>query len=281
MKKLITLSLAALFSVCLLTACGEKTPPVEKPPDEGQTADVLTILDTAYTTENYAIAVQKDNTELLDAINGALAELKADGTVDAIIAKYIDGVANELVFQQDVAADAPTLTMGTNATFPPYEFYEGQAIVGIDAEIAAAIADKLGMKLVIEDMEFDSVIIAVQSGNIDMGMAGMTVTEERMQTVNFTDSYATGVQVVIVKEGSPIASVDDLFAEGANHKVGVQLNTTGDIYATGNIEDAGLGTIERYNKATDTVQALVNGQVDCVIIDNGPAQNFVDFYNAQ
>ena len=171
---------------------------------------------------------------------------------------------------------ADTLIMATNAEFPPYEYYEGGEIVGIDAEIGAAIADKLGMEFQIEDMEFNSIIAAVQSGKASMGMAGMTVTEERQQSVNFTDTYAQGVQVVIVAEGSEITTVDDLFEEGHDWKVGVQESTTGDIYATGDIEDAGLGTIERYNKGADAVNALLGGKIDCVIIDNQPAQAFVE-----
>lgn len=172
-------------------------------------------------------------------------------------------------------AEAGKLVMATNATFPPYEYYEGDQIVGIDAEIAGAIAGKLGLELVIEDMEFDSIIEAVKSGKADMGLAGMTVTPERMESVDFTDSYATGIQVVIVTEDSDITSVDDLFVEGANHVVGVQRNTTGDSYTTGDIEDAGLGTVDRYSKGADAVQALLTGKVDCVVIDNEPAKAYV------
>lgn len=167
------------------------------------------------------------------------------------------------------------LIMATNATFPPYEYIEGGQVAGIDAEIIAAVAEKLGLEAEIEDMEFDAVIEAVKGGKADIGLAGMTVTPDRAAEVDFTVSYATGVQVVIVKEDSAITSVDDLFAEGANHVVGVQRNTTGDIYATGDIEAAGLGTIDRYSKASDTVQALVSGKVDCVVIDNEPAKAFV------
>ena len=167
------------------------------------------------------------------------------------------------------------LTMGTNAAFPPYEFYEGSNIVGIDAEIAGAIADKLGLELVIEDMEFDAIITAVQTGKIDIGLAGMTVTDERKEAVNFTSRYATGVQVVIVAEDSPIASVDDLFAEGASHVIGVQRNTTGDLYTTWDLEDEGLATIDRYSKGAEAVMALKTGKVDCVVIDNEPAKAFV------
>ncbi len=167
------------------------------------------------------------------------------------------------------------LTMATNAAFPPYEYVEGGEIAGIDAEIAAAIAGKLGLELLIDDMEFDSITEAVKSGKADLGLAGMTVTPDRQEEVDFTVSYATGVQVVIVTEDSEIASVDDLFAEGANHVVGVQRNTTGDIYTTDDIEDEGLGTIDRYSKGAEAVQALKTGKVDCVVIDNEPAKAFV------
>lgn len=173
-------------------------------------------------------------------------------------------------------AEGGTLIMATNAEFPPYEFHEGDAIVGIDAEVAAAIAEKLGMGFEIEDMAFDSIIPAVTSGKASFGMAGMTVTEDRLQSVDFSDTYATGVQVVIVKEDSPITTVDDLFAEGANNTVGVQTGTTGDIYATGDIEDAGLGSVERFSKGADAVLALTQDKVDCVIIDNEPAKKYVE-----
>lgn len=168
------------------------------------------------------------------------------------------------------------LVMATNAAFPPYEYIEGGQIVGIDAEIAGAIAEKLGLELQIDDMEFDSIIEAVKGGKADMGLAGMTVTDERKESVDFTATYATGVQVVIVTEDSAITTVDDLFAEGASHVIGVQRNTTGDLYSTWDLEDAGLATVDRYSKGSDAVQALKTGKVDCVIIDNEPAKAFVD-----
>ena len=170
------------------------------------------------------------------------------------------------------AAMAETLTMGTNASFPPYEFYENEKIVGIDAEIAAAIAEKLGMELKIEDMEFKAIIPAVTTGKVDFGMAGMTVTEERLQSVNFSETYATGIQAIIVKEGSEIKSVDDLYAEGAAWKVGVQDATTGDIYCT---DDFGEDRVSKFPVGADAVEALKTGKVDCVIIDNEPAKAYV------
>ena len=174
-------------------------------------------------------------------------------------------------------AMAETLKMGTNASFPPYEFYDDETgeIVGIDAEVADAICAKLGCVCYIVDMDFDAIIPAVTTGKIDFGMAGMTVTEERMQSVDFTTSYATGIQVVIVKEDSEITSVDDLFAEGANHKIGVQQGTTGDLYCSWDIEDEGLGSVERFKNGTDAVLALTSGKVDCVVIDNEPAKNYI------
>ena len=159
------------------------------------------------------------------------------------------------------------LVMATNAEFPPYEYHEGDGIVGIDAEIAAAIAEELGMELEIEDIAFDSIIPEVTSGKADIGVAGMTVTEDRLQNVNFSDSYATATQVVIVTEDSDITGPDDLTGK----TIGVQLGTTGDIYAS-DIEEA---TIEQYNKGFEAVQALTQNKIDAVIIDGEPAKAFV------
>lgn len=174
--------------------------------------------------------------------------------------------------EETTPVDNGVLKMATNAYFPPYEFYDGDKIVGIDAEIAAAIAEKLGKTLVIEDMAFDSITTAVMQGSVDFGMAGMTITEDRLKDVNFSVSYANGVQSIIVPEGSPITSVDDLYAEGAAYKVGVQLGTTGDIYATG---DFGEELVSQYVNGNEAVLALLGGSVDCVIIDNEPAKNYV------
>ena len=160
------------------------------------------------------------------------------------------------------------LTMATNAEFPPYEFYEGDKVVGIDAEVAGLIADKLDLELEIVDTDFDSIIPGVQANKYDMGMAGMTVSKERLESVNFSTTYAKGVQVVIVKDGGSIKSLDDL--KGA--KIGVQQGTTGDIYASG---DYGEDAVTRYANGAVAVEALKSGKVDCVIIDNEPAKAYV------
>lgn len=159
------------------------------------------------------------------------------------------------------------LVMATNAEFPPYEYHQGDKIVGIDVEICQAIADEMGRELVIEDMAFDSVITSVYTGKADLGAAGLTVTEDRLKNINFSTPYATAAQVIIVAEDSEIASPDDLIGK----TIGVQLGTTGDIYAE-DIEDA---TLERYNKGFEAVQALLQGKIDAVIIDNEPAKVYV------
>ena len=172
-----------------------------------------------------------------------------------------------------VSALADTLVMGTNAQFPPYEYVEGGEVVGIDAEVAQAICDKLGYELEIQDMEFNSIISAVQSGNVDFGMAGMTVTEDRLKNVDFSESYATGVQVVIVKADSDYQKPEDLTGK----KVGVQLATTGDIYASASVDEGGYGeeNVEKFSKGADAIIALKQDKIDAVIIDNEPAKEFV------
>ena len=160
------------------------------------------------------------------------------------------------------------LTMSTNAQFPPYEMTtDDGGFEGIDVEIATAIAEKLGLELDILDMDFDSALLAVQQGKSDIVMAGVTVNEDRQLVMDFTDSYATGVQVIIVKEGSDV-TIDNM-GEGL---IGTQRGTTGNIYCT---DDYGEEHVVAYDDGFTAVQALVNGQVDCVVIDNAPAQEFV------
>lgn len=162
--------------------------------------DELTTLDTAFAEESYAIAVSKDNPDLTEQLNGAIAELKENGTLDAILDKYIAKVEGAEGYVSPEGTEYPngTLVMATNATFDPYEYIENGEIVGIDAEFAKALCDKLGYDLHIEDMEFDSIIAAVNSGKADFGMAGMTVTPERQEQIDFTDTYCTAAQSIIV-----------------------------------------------------------------------------------
>ena len=167
------------------------------------------------------------------------------------------------------------LHMSTNAAFPPYEMIKDDGTFeGIDVEVAQAIADKLGLELVVDDMGFDAALLAAQNGQSDMVMAGVTVTEERQKVMDFSDSYATGVQVVIVKEDSPIATVDDL---SNAEMIGCQKATTGYIYCSDTVENGGYGEdhVTAYDTGATAVMALVNGQVDAVVIDSAPAEEFV------
>ena len=183
--------------------------------------------------------------------------------------------ASEAPASEEPAADGEfttivegKLTMSTNAQFPPYEMTtDDGGFEGIDVEIATAIAEKLGLELDILDMDFDSALLAVQQGKSDIVMAGVTVNEDRLLVMEFTDSYATGVQVVIVKEGSDVTM--DNMGEGL---IGTQRGTTGNIYCT---DDYGEEHVVAYDDGFTAVQALMNGQVDCVVIDNAPAQEFV------
>ncbi|MGN0685257.1 transporter substrate-binding domain-containing protein [Subdoligranulum variabile] len=166
------------------------------------------------------------------------------------------------------------LTMSTNAAFPPYEMTaDDGSFEGIDVEVAEAIADKLGLELQIDDMDFDAALLAAQNGKSDMVMAGVTVTEERQTVMDFSNTYATGIQVVIVPEDSDIASIEDMTGK----MIGVQRGTTGDLYCSASVEDGGFGeeNVTPYDNGLTAVQALQNGQVDCVVIDNAPAQEFV------
>ena len=197
----------------------------------------------------------------------ATTEEKAEDTTAAESKDETSAEAAETEEAKDAAGGK--LIMATNAEFPPYEYHDGDAVVGIDAEIAKAIADELGMELEIEDIAFDSIIPEIVSGKADMGLAGMTVTEDRMQSVDFSNTYAKASQKIIVTEDSEIASPDDL--KGVI--VGVQLGTTGDIYVS-DLEADGT-TVERYNKGFEAVQALSQGKIDAVVIDGEPAKTFV------
>ncbi len=177
-------------------------------------------------------------------------------------------------------AQAGVLTMATSAAFPPYESYDGENIVGIDADLAAALAERLGLQLKIVDMDFGSLIGAVETGKVDLCMAGMTASPERAKNVNFSTSYATGIQAVIVGEHSDIRTVEDLYAmldEGKDLLVGTQEATTGYLYATKSVEEGGFGEnhVVGFQNGAAAVQALMLGKIDCVIIDNQPAKEFV------
>ena len=206
----------------------------------------------------------------LVAAAAMVLSMAACGSTDNSSSDAKDGSA---AAETTKTSDSDTLVMATNATFPPYEYVDGEEYKGIDIEIAQAIADAMGKKLEVDDIDFDSIIPAITTGKADMSLAGMTVTDERKENVDFSDSYATGVQVIIVPEDSDITGPDDL----SDKLIGVQQGTTGDIYCSDTPENGGYGEdhVVAYQNGASAVQALKTGKVDAVVIDNEPAKAFV------
>ena len=204
----------------------------------------------------------------------ALALTACGGSASSTASSTASSAASSEAASTSAAAELTTveagkLTMATNATFPPYEMTTDSGdIAGIDIDTAKAIAEKLGLELQVDDMEFDAALLSVQQGKADMVMAGVTVTDERKAVMDFSDSYATGIQSIIVPNGSDIASPDDL----AGKKIGTQRGTTGYIYCS---DDFGDDAVVAYDSGLTAVQALNNGQVDAVVIDNAPAKEYV------
>ena len=204
----------------------------------------------------------------------ALALTACGGSSSSVASSVASSASSEAASTSAAAGKLTTvmagkLTMATNSTFPPYEMTTDSGdIEGIDVDTAKAIAEKLGLELQIDDMDFDAALLSVQQGKADIAMAGITVTDERKAVMAFSDSYATGIQSIIVPEGSDIASPDDL----AGKKIGTQRGTTGYIYCT---DDFGEDSVVAYDNGLTAVQALNNGQVDAVVIDNAPAKEYV------
>lgn len=213
---------------------------------------------------------------LSSAMMLSLAACGGSASTDAVSSEAVssEAASSEAVSTAEAAPAALTtvtagkLTMSTNAAFPPYEMTTDSGdFEGIDIDVAAAIAEKLGLELQVDDMDFDAALLAAQNGKSDIVMAGVTVTEDRQLVMNFSDSYATGVQVVIVKEGSDV-TLDNL----GEKMIGTQRGTTGYIYTS---DDYGDDHVTAYDNGASAVQALINGQVDCVVIDSAPAEAFV------
>lgn len=250
MKKKIMAALVAVGMVVSMAACnGSQTVTTTTQQDEGSTAQkVESVVET---------------TESDVSTDESFADSKIESPKDTAVSEEAKAAtAIETVTKGK-------LTMSTNAAFPPYEMTTDSGdFEGIDVEVADAIAKKLGLELQVDDMEFDAALLAAQQGKSDIVMAGVSVTDERKKVMEFSDSYATGVQVIIVPEDSEIASVDDL----TDKMIGTQRGTTGNIYCT---DDFGEDHITTYDNGLTAVQALLNGQVDCVVIDKEPAKAFV------
>ncbi len=240
------------------------------------------------TAESYAFAIAKGNDALMTAANELLADLKANGELENIINSFFDGTAT-FEYQNPVSA-VPTgadranyLVVATNAYFPPFEYYNGNKLTGVDMKIASLLAEKLGKTLYINDMDFTAVITSVKNGESDICMAGLTINEERKKTVDFTEEYYESAQVLIVRENDEVfancQSADDIIAklgeQNADFKVGTQSGTTGYMYSAGS-EDFGYDgfknlTTKDYTTGALAVLDLANGKIDAVILDKQPA----------
>ncbi len=279
MKKVISvLVMLTMLVACIATlaSCGDAK------------SKVKVFTEYELTAEKYAFAVAKDNAALKTSANELLADLRANGELDKIINSFFDGSA-EFTYTNPVNA-VPTgadranyLVVATNAYFPPFEYYEGNALTGVDMKIASLLAEKLGKTLYINDMEFDSVITSVKNGESDIGMAGMTVNEERLKTVDFTTEYYESAQVLIVREDDEVfaecKSADDIIAKLSEQNdsfiVGTQNGTTGYMFSAG---DEGFGydgfknlKTNGYTTGALAVLDLANGKVNAVILDKQPA----------
>ncbi len=276
MKRILCLVLALLMVTLVFTACGQKK------------SKVQVYEEYELTAEKYAFAVAKDNSELKEAANELLEELKESGELETIINSFFDGTADfaytNPVSEVPTGADrANYLVVATNAYFPPFEYYDGDKLTGVDMKIASLLAEKLEKTLYIYDMDFDAVITSVKDGKADIGMAGMTVNEERLKTIDFTTEYYESAQVLVVRENDKVfadcKNADDIIAklgeQNSDFKVGTQNGTTGYMFTYG---DEGFGyegfknlTTKSYTTGALAVLDLANGDIDAVIIDKQPA----------
>ena len=281
MKKIMALALALVMALGTLTACG----------GPAATAKVITI---NLTEEQYAFGVDKNQPELLEATNKFIQKIKEDGTFDAICNKYFSNGTPEGVTSAEPDETKDQLVVATNAAFAPFEYTDdgGKTYYGVDMEIAALLAKELGKELVIKDMAFESVCTAVQNGTCDIAMAGLTITDDRKELVNFTDSYYNASQQIIVlsdntefdacKTAADVEAI--LNAKDSSCNIGVQRGTTGNWYVAGDADWGFAGfpvTCKEFDNGSFAVQALLNGNIDYVIIDSAPAAKIVESFNAQ
>lgn len=291
MKKILTMMMVLAMMAGLVAGCGSK--------DQGETggngsqaggSEAVKVIDIDLTDELYAFGVDKDQPELLEAVNAFVAKIKEDGTLDAICEKYFGDGEPQAVQSAQLDPSKDQLVVATNASFEPFEYMDGDNYYGIDMEIAALLAQELNRELVIQNMDFEAVCLSVGQHKCDVAMAGLTVNSEREAYVTFSDSYYSASQRLVVKGNdtkfdgcSDAASVEALLNELTNSdKIGVQGGTTGQFYVEGNEEweFAGLpATCVPYKNGSLAMQDLINGNIQYVIIDAAPAECIVKAIN--
>ena len=277
-KKLLSLALAAAMALSVV-ACGGKEEAAETPAEAAVTAKVI---DVELTEEQYAYGVDKNQPELLEEVNAFIAEIKENGTFDEICDRYFGDGEPVAVESAEEDASKDQLVVATNAEFAPFEYMEGDKYYGIDMEIAKALADYLGQELVIVNMSFDAVCLSVGQSKCDIAMAGLTITEERKEVVNFSESYYNAAQKIVVPsnntEFDECAAAEDVAAilneKDDTTKVGFQAGTTGQFYTEGDADwgfDGYAVEAIGYDNGSLAVQDMLNGNLDYVIIDAAPA----------
>jgi ABC-type amino acid transport/signal transduction systems, periplasmic component/domain len=283
MKKFATILLAALLTIAIV-GCGSGNK------DEGSASSGVKVIDIPLTEEEYAFGVDKNQPELLEKANEFIAQIKADGTLDEILNRYFGDGEPQAVTSAELDNSKDQLVVATNAAFEPFEYMVGDKYYGVDMEIAALLADYLGKELVISNMDFDAVVLSVGQGKADIGMAGLTIKEERKQYVDFTDKYYDAAQMIIVKasdtrfdETKTTADVEAVLAGlTKDNKVGFQTGTTGQFYVEGD-EDWGFPGLNvtgvGYKNGSLAVQDMLNGNLDLVIIDEAPAKFIAAAFN--
>jgi ABC-type amino acid transport substrate-binding protein len=285
MKKFIAMTLIMLMIVTLFAGCGQKAPG-----GTGVSSKAVKVIDIQLTQEEYAFGVDKNQPELLEEVNKFIAQIKADGTFDAILNKYFGGGTPEPVESAEPDSSKDQLVVATNAGFEPFEYTVGDKYLGIDMEIAKLLADHLGKELVISNMDFDAVCLSVGQSKADIAMAGLTIKEDRKEYVNFTDKYYDAAQKLIVMaddktfdDAKTAEDVEAILSKfGSETKIGVQNGTTGQFYVEGD-EDWGFTGFKTecigYKSGSLAVQDMINGNISFVIIDEAPAESIAKAMN--
>lgn len=285
--KVLALVMALVLMASAFAACGGNT---DSGDDAAKTAAVK-VINVNLTEEEYAFGVDKNQPELLEQVNAFIAEIRENGKLEEIFNKYFNNGTPTPVTSAALDETKDQLVVATNAEFPPFEYTEGDQYLGVDMEIAYLLAQKLGKELVIQNMDFDAVCLSVGSHKCDIAMAGLTINEERKESVTFTDSYYQASQKLIVKADDTTfddcTTADQIVAKlqgmDASVKIGFQNGTTGQSYteSTGDFEsNAFKVTPVGYQNGALAVQDMVNGNLNYVIIDAAPAQAIADSVNA-
>lgn len=289
-KKYVTLALSMALALTALTGCGGKTDSGDSQKTTGSSAATAKVIDIDLTSEEYAFGVDKEQEDLLNEVNTFIAEMKEDGTFDEICNHYFGDGTPEPVTSAALDDSKDQLVVATNAAFEPFEYTQGDAYYGIDMEIAAKLADKLGKELVIQNMDFDAVCLSVGQQKCDIAMAGLTIKEDRKEYVNFSDPYYNASQKLIVTSDNTefddcadASAVEEILkSKESDIKVGVQTGTTGQFYCEGDQEWGFDGfTMETvgYKNGSLAVQDLLNGNLQYVIIDSAPADSITSAIN--